>query len=240
MPEVYKSSGGGQPAPKTNQVQEPVAEQAPQAQSVEMTPAQEARQVIEDVLRKTGSTKRQAMAGAYIVKPEKRFVNEQEDEEVVLLLRAHPITNIKWIMTAVLMLILPGVLEVTGAFAMVPGNLFFAGKLMWYLVTLGFAFEKFLNWYYSVFIITNERMVDIDFVNLLYRVVSYANLNHIEEPTMAVGGILRSMFRYGDVHVSTAAEKSTLEALAVPYPDKVVNIISQLSEELEKRRERGE
>ena len=111
---------------------------------------------------------------------------------------------------------------------------------MWYVVILGFAFEKFLNWYYSVFIITNERMVDIDFVNLLYRVVSYANLNHIEEPTMAVGGILRSMFRYGDVHVSTAAEKSTLEALAVPYPDKVVNIISQLSEELEKRRERGE
>ncbi|KKU95433.1 MAG: hypothetical protein UY28_C0051G0002 [Candidatus Amesbacteria bacterium GW2011_GWB1_48_13] len=100
MPEVYKSSGGGQPAPKTNQVQEPVAEQALQAQSVEMTPAQEARQVIEDVLRKTGEHKRQAMAGAYIVKPEKRFVNEQEDEEVVLLLRAHPITNIKWIMTA--------------------------------------------------------------------------------------------------------------------------------------------
>ncbi len=42
------------------------------------------------------------------------------------------------------------------------------------------------------------------------------------------------------IDFETAAENPTLEALAVPFPDKAIRIISELSEELEKRRERGE
>ena len=100
-------------------------------------------------------------------------------------------------------------------------------------------YGKVLYWFYSVFIITNERIVDIDFYNLMFRIVTYANLNHIEEPASVTGGFIRSLFKYGDVWVTTASEKPTVEALGVPYPDKVVEIISRLSEELEKRREQG-
>jgi len=57
---------------------------------------------------------------------------------------------------------------------------------------------------------------------------------------MVTGGFIRSMFQYGDVFVTTASEKPTIEALGVPWPHKVVDIISRLAEELEKRRERGE
>ena len=175
-----------------------------------------------------------------MVSPGGRFINEQEDEEVVLLLRAHPITNVRWMLTVIGALVLPEILVAVGMFANVPFKFVFVGRLVWYLMILGFSFEKFLNWYYSVFIVTNERVVDIDFVNLLHRVVSYATLNHIEEPTMVAGGFIRSWFRYGDVSVATAAEFPAIEARAVPYPDKVIRVISELSEELEKRRERGE
>ena len=91
-----------------------------------------------------------------------------------------------------------------------------------------------------MFIVTNERVVDIDFVNFLTRVVSYTNLNHIEEPSMVAGGLFKSIFRYGDVFVATAAEGQTTEGRGVPYPNQVIRIISELSEELEIRRERGE
>jgi hypothetical protein len=57
---------------------------------------------------------------------------------------------------------------------------------------------------------------------------------------MVAGGFIRSMFRYGDIFVATAAEEATVEGRGIPYPDKVIKIISELSEELEKRRERGE
>lgn len=197
------------------------------------------KEVITSVLEKVGETPRSAMLGAYKVRPETRFVAQQEDEEIVLLLRAHPITNIPWILLAVFMLILPSLILGGGLFTAVPGKFMFIGKLVWYLVTLVFVLEKILYWYYSVFIITNERLVDIDFYNLMYRAVTYANLNHIEEPESITGGFIRSIFQYGDVYVTTASEKPTVEALNVPFPDKVVDIISRLAEELEKRREQG-
>ncbi len=141
---------------------------------------------------------------------------------------------------AILMAVFPELLSLTGMFAGIPLRFIWVGRLFWYLVIFGFCFEKFLNWWYSVLIVTNERVVDIDFVNLLYRVVSYATLNHIEEPRMVAGGFIRSLFRYGDIYVATAAETATVEGRGIPYPDKVIKIISELSEELEKRRERGE
>lgn len=221
--------------------QEATAAPAPQPTPTHHTHTKaQVMEMVNRVLKLAGETKRTASWGAYCVLPEKRFISEQDDEEVILLLRAHPITNLGWMLLAILMLLLPGILDYVGLFEMAEARFVFVGKLFWYLMTLGIAFEKFLNWYYSVFIVTNERLVDIDFVNLLYRVVSMATLNHIEEPSMVAGGFVRSIFRYGDVHVATAAERGQVEALAVPYPEKVIRIISELSEELEKRRERGE
>lgn len=198
------------------------------------------KEVIDRVLVDTGEEPRKSLLGAYCVYPGSRFITQQEDEEVVLLLRAHPITNVGWILLTIVMLVLPGFLLSTGIFAAVPGKFILVGRLTWYMVTLMYAMERFLYWYYSVFIVTNERLVDIDFENLMYRTITYANLNHIEEPAMMTGGFVRSMFQYGDVVVTTASEQPTIEALGVPWPQKVVDIISRLAEELEKRRERGQ
>ncbi len=208
--------------------------------TVEIKEKAQAKVLVTDILRRVGETKKQILGGAYTVFPGRKFINEQEDEEVVLVLRAHPITNVKWILISIGALILPGLMTLTGALDDLPGKFVFLGKLFWYLGVMGYTFERFLNWYYSVFILTNERIVDIDFINLLYRIVSYATLNHIEEPVMAAGGFIRSWFRYGDIFIATAAEHPSIEARGVPYPDKVIKIISELSEELEKRRERGE
>ena len=228
MPDVYQ-------APEVKQEEDPTSHEASLGAS-KFDP----KPMIAQVLRKAGETPGRAMMGAYSVSPGKRFINEQEDEEVVLLLRAHPITNLKWILISMVMIIVPEALTAVGAFADVPANFLVMGKLVWYLVILAYGLERFLNWYYSVFIVTNERVVDIDFVNLLTRIVSYANLNHIEEPSMVAGGFIRSLFKFGDVFVATAAEGQATEALGVPYPERVISIISELSEELEKRRERGE
>jgi hypothetical protein len=205
------------------------------AEKVEFVP----EEAVREVLRRVGEIKRRELFGAYNVDTGKRFINEQKDEAVVLLLRAHPVTNLGWILMVLLMLALPIALPWEQIFP-IPGKFIFMGKLIAYLLTLGYAFENFLDWYYSIFVVTNERVVDIDFVNLLTRQVSYATLNHIEEPSMSSGGFVQSMFRYGNVHIPTAAEISTIEARAVPYPERVISIISELSEELEKRRERGE
>ncbi len=238
MPDVYsskKTPPGDQP-PAASAPTAPVTTKAERLKTLEPTWWKD---VINKVLADLGETPRREMLGAYCVYPGLRFITQQEDEEIVLLVRAHPITNVGWILISLLMLLLPSLLLASGIFANVPGKFVFIGELIWYLMTFAYAFEKFLYWYYSVFIVTNERLVDIDFTNLLWREITYASLNHIEEPEMVTGGFIRSLLRYGDVNITTASEDPSIEALGVPYPDRIIDIISRLSEELEKRRELG-
>ncbi len=203
-------------------------------------PEENVRQWVTNMLDRTGETPGRFVGGAYNVRPDSRFINEQDDEEVVLMLRSHPITNLGWIVVGILVLLVMEFLLGTGIASALPTRYVFIGRLMVYLIALGYAFQKFLDWYYSVMIVTNERIINVDFINLLYRVVTYATLNHIEEPSMVAGGFVRSFFRYGDIFIETAAETPSIQAVAIPYPDRVIKIISELSEELEKRRELGQ
>lgn len=208
--------------------------------SQEEKPQEEWRKLVDKVVEEAGEHSRRELSGAYHVLPHEKFVTQQQDEEIVLLLRAHPVTNAGWIIMTVVMLVVPTLLELTGMFSGVPFRFMFVGKMTWYLMVWAFAFERFLHWYYSLFIVTNERVVDVDFYNLMSRVVTHVNLNHIEEPVMAQHGFGATLFNYGHVLVQTAGEKQTVECVACPWPHKVVDIINRLSEELEKRRERGE
>jgi len=192
------------------------------------------------MVKEAGEFPRRVLWGAYHVLPGEKFVTQQQDEEIALLLRAHPITNIKWVLLILVMILAPIIVFGTGLLDVVPFQYRFIGNLVWYLFVLTFSFEIFLQWYYSVFIVTNERIIDIDFDNIMNRQMTTVNLNHVEEPVMTTRGFVKTMFQFGDVTVQTAGEVSTVEIMNVPYPQKVVDVISRLAEDLEKRRERGE
>jgi len=198
------------------------------------------KETAEKVVKDAGERPRRELWGAYHVLPHEKFITQQQDETIVLLLRSHPITNIGWMLTVIMLVVLPFLITASGIFPSLPNKYLFMGQLIWLMATMLYGFERFLSWYYSVFIVTNERILDVDFENLMYRRITYGNLNHIEEPVSSARGFAKTMFQFGDVLVQTAGEVSTLEALGVPHPSKVVDIISRLSEELEKRREIGQ
>lgn len=156
------------------------------------------------------------------------FETKTDKEKVILLLRRHPITNIPWMITAVVMAFGPSFLSILPVFETIPVNVRFVGLLFWYLVTVAFALEQFLDWFFNVNIITNERIVDIDFFNLIYKEVSDAEINRIQDVTYQMGGVLRTLVNYGDVVIQTAGDKTNIEFLAVPKPDEVVTVINEL------------
>jgi hypothetical protein len=242
MTDVYSAgSTTDAPVPKPASDPVPVADTAENKTAGTRRPTRaDIKELVTTILERTGEKPGKAVGGAYYVRPDGRFIDEEDDEEVVLMLRSHPITNLGWIISLTFIVLMMEIFLGTGVLGNVPGKYILVGRLIIYLIALGYAFQKFLDWYYSVLIITNERVINVDFINLLYRVVSYATLNHIEEPSMVAGGFIRSFFRYGDIYIETAAEIPTIEAKAIPYPDRVIRIISELSEELEKMREYGQ
>lgn len=74
------------------------------------------------------------------------------------------------------------------------------------LVLVGVFAVAFHNYYLSMQIITNERIVDIDQTRLLQREVNEVGFLDIQNVNYKQSGILGLIFDYGDVVIETAGE----------------------------------
>jgi len=164
-----------------------------------------------------------------------RFETQEEEEVVVLFLRQHFIVNLPWIAITILLLIAPTVIfpKLFSALSIhfpFPPGYYFIGTIFWYVATFGFALASFIGWFFNIYIVTNERVVDIDFFYLLYKKFSEAELLKIQDISYTSGGILAAIFNFGNVTVQTAGESPNLEFDSVPFPEKVVETIRSLTE----------
>lgn len=167
------------------------------------------------------------------------FQNKDPEEKVILFLRSHPIKNIGWMSFTFLLLILPPFITVMPFFDGVPLRFIILGVLIWYLFTFIYAFEAFLFWFFSVNIITDERIFDFDFHNLTYRKVTDVNIDKIQDVTVSIAGGIGTMFNFGNVLIQTASEIPEIDFMSVPQPDKVAKILREMRVEEEKEQLEG-
>lgn len=164
-----------------------------------------------------------------------RFETQKVQEEVIIFLRQHLIVNLPWVLISLLLLIAPWLIfPFAWRFLRLPFILPFGyviiGTLFWYVFTFGFILANFLRWFFNIYIVTNERVVDIDFVQLLYKQFSEARLAKIQDLSYKTSGLLAALFNYGDVSIQTAGELPNFEFEAVPRPESVVQTIGELTE----------
>ena len=159
------------------------------------------------------------------------FSNQKEDEEIILFLRAHFITNFPWITISVILVIFPIIIWVTSNFVNISLPFITAGLitiliLFYYLTTFAYVLINFMKWFYNILIITNLGIVDIDYSGLLYHDVAFTKLNLIEDVNYIKTGFLRSLFNFGDVFIQTAGGKENLEGIGIPNPSGVAHVIA--------------
>lgn len=174
---------------------------------------------------------------SFVPKPKKILLDIlSKDEQIILILRQHPVTQFKWVFVVFIMVLLPMLFGSVGIFNFLPGTYIFAAVLGWYLLTSGLVIESFLKWFYRVYIITDERIIDVDFLSMIYKDVSTTKIDKIEDVTSVSTGFLASMIDYGTIIIQTAATKQELQFESVPHPSKVTELLNDLilEEELEK------
>ncbi|MCX7928756.1 MAG: PH domain-containing protein [Patescibacteria group bacterium] len=177
---------------------------------------------------------------SYCINPKNvNFYHKDSQEKVILLLRKHPFTNIPWIFTALLMFLAPIFVSFFGFIEIVPWEFKFVLFVVWYMITLAFVLEEFLSWFYNVNIITDERILEVDFVNLVYREITDANIDQIQDVTVEMSGVWRTFFNFGDVVIQTAGEVPRIRFEAVPRPDDVAKILRELRLEEEQEKLEG-
>lgn len=171
------------------------------------------------------------MSSSYVENPtDCRFEGQDENEKILLLLRAHPSTTLSWIIPSILLFLLPFFLPDLLVFVgfnwfVLPDAYRIVFLILNYLLILVITFEGFLYWYFNVYLITNKNIIDVDFHSILFKNIDIAPLRNIEDVSSITGGVFGSLFHFGHVFVQTAGATRSIDFHNVPTPHKVADFI---------------
>lgn len=156
------------------------------------------------------------------------FHGQDTDEDIVLVVRSHWITWIPGFFFSLCILIAPFLIIALFKDLSVS---FSAGLVIMGIVlsTTG-VFNTMYKWFYSVNIITTQRIIDVDFVNAFMHKFSEAQLEKIEDISHEHIGFVGSIFDVGNVYIQTAGSKAEFEFDNIPRPRDVQDTLNDLLE----------
>jgi hypothetical protein len=160
---------------------------------------------------------------------EKRLLeNVKEGEEALAVIRRSPLIAILPTTIATLCIIAP-------FFFLYPLLRF--GPIGSIIVAVLLLFGCFLGfrtlWVYQLnaFILTAERIIDVDQRGMFHKIVSEATFDKVQDVSYIVKGIFATIFQYGTIVVQTAGANANLELEGVRHPRRVQELISKLQRE---------
>ena len=165
----------------------------------------------------------------------KYFPSQKSQEKVFLLLRRHWFTYFGFVAVALIIsisLIVVAVVWISRPdyFSGILGHFAILAIFSYILFALGLMLYGFIDYYLDVYIITNERIVNIEQNGFFRREISELHLHQIQDVSARVNGFLPTMFHYGDVFIQTAAERENFIFKSIPNPYRVSKLIVDLHE----------
>lgn len=154
------------------------------------------------------------------------FPGQRQDEKVLMVIRKHAIVYIRIIMAFVITVALPLLI-----FLVIWFNYYSFGEYReigivigltssaFILVGLALTLIAWLNEEFDLFILTNERLIDISQISILKRTVASTPLKRIQDTTSNIDGVLPTLLNYGSIEVQTASgDASKFEIDRIPDP----------------------
>ena len=132
-------------------------------------------------------------------KPQKHFEDQFDDEEVLFMFRKHPVVMRKGLifgMLAILLGTVPALIK--------PELSYFYGGLAVGLVLGGLVFmPSWIAWFYSVFIVTDQRLIQITQKGLFHRTVVDLTLAQIQMVNYQIAGLQETLLGFGTIMMQT-------------------------------------
>lgn len=132
-------------------------------------------------------------------KPDKYFDDQFDDEEVLYVFRKHPIVMRKGLILGMLSILLGTV----PALIKPEFSYFYGGLAGGFILGILMFMPSWIAWYYSVFITTNQRFIQITQRGLFHRSVSDLGLQHIQTINYEVNGLQETLLGFGTIVIQT-------------------------------------
>jgi len=131
----------------------------------------------------------------------KYFEDQFDDEEVLFLFRKHPIVMRKGLVIGAFCPLL-GVIPAAVKPSLGMGW-FFGGLALGWLAWIVVLFPSWIAWYYSVFIVTDQRLIQITQKGLFHKTVVDLTLQQIQMVNYQIAGLQETMLGYGTIMMQT-------------------------------------
>lgn len=162
------------------------------------------------------------------------------DEKILLLRRKHWLPLALEALPLIAAAILPFLIfGIAGALppktvqiitASLPYYFFFAA--LWLLVLWVVFSAAWTNYYLDLLLVTDKRIITIEQIGIFARNTAETKLQHIQDIKFEIKGFFPSLFRYGDIHIQTAAESREFTAYKIPRPQAVCELVTAKHHEL--------
>ncbi|HLD31409.1 MAG TPA: PH domain-containing protein [Patescibacteria group bacterium] len=167
------------------------------------------------------------------------LIKQKSYEKIEYLLRRHPLTFLPTLAVFIILFLLPLAvyLIITSLFPVVLASghpllaIFVLLCSAYYLSLCLFLYAQFVDFYLDLWIITNDRIVDIEQHGLFSRTVSEVDLYRVQDVTVDVHGFFRTIFQFGNITVKTASSNIHVVFYDVARPNEIRRALIQLSED---------
>lgn len=154
--------------------------------------------------------------------------NLKENEELILLVRRFPLVFALPIVISAIFIIAP-------FFFLYPLFHWGAVGVVVFFITLAIGLflviRTVIIYSFNVFVITNQRIIDIDQAGLFDRTVSETTYDKIQDVSFRIKGISQTLLHYGSVVIQTASQQANIELYGVKNPATVQQLITEVQKE---------
>lgn len=155
--------------------------------------------------------------------PQKHFDDQFDDEEVLFVFRKHPIVMRKGLLLACAALLAGPLYTLFLTYAKpndMPSMTFFWMSLLASLVLAAVVFlPSWMSWYFSVFIVTDRRLIQITQKGLFHRSVIDMSLAQIRMVNYQIAGLQQTLLGFGTIMMQTSV--GDLVVHEIPHPAKI-------------------
>lgn len=186
----------------------------------------------------------------------KYFEDQFDDEEVLLVFRKHPIVMRKGLLLACVCVLIGPLYTLFLTYTRPPESMpsvsfLFISLLISFVVGIIVMLPQWISWHFSVYIMTDQRFIQITQKGLFHRSVVDMSLNQIQMVNYEIAGLQQTLFGFGTIIMQTfvgdlvihevyhpaSTQKRMLEVLRIkgvtPQTSSGIDIDEQLAEDYE-------
>lgn len=160
------------------------------------------------------------------------FLGQNPDEKIVGITRRGFVIELPWFIPSIL-----GFYFIVLDYRLLDtlvGNLFTDSyllfiRLLLFIVLSNFFINRITDWFYSVNLVTTQRILDFEFSGLGIKKIVETDLRNIQSVTIESSGFLSFIFGLSTIHILTSGDNPNIDLEYISNANEIQNFISDLA-----------